>query len=670
MNRLQDESSPYLKQHATNPVDWFAWGDEAFAEAKRRDLPILLSIGYSTCHWCHVMEHESFEDQEVAAALNANFVCVKVDREERPDIDHIYMRVCQAMTGQGGWPLTIIMHPDKRPFFAGTYLPKKAVQGRMGLMELAANVARVWQTRRGELEEAAAEIVAAIAKENTANKGELSGAHTTGAFENFRQRYDAKCGGFGSRPKFPSFQNLIFLTRYAHFENNAEALAMVEKTMTEIIAGGISDQIGFGIHRYSTDPDWHLPHFEKMLYDQAMFILALAEIFQKTQKSLYRTALLRTFAFVEGQLKNPAGGYATAYDADSEGEEGKFYVFTYHELREILGEDELAFTVKHLSVRERGNFLDEATHEASPANIFHWIEKPTGGVSAAWPGETLFGEFEPIRAKIFAARAKRVAPGLDDKILTDLNGLWLAALARAALVTGDKGIAAAADAHFRFCAGLVSTEGETFHTRNARGAVAGILDDYAFLIFGFLEYYHWRRETPALLVASRLADTVLRAFAGEDGGFYFTAHGSSDLIARTREFFDGAIPSGNSVMVANLSRLYQLTAEKRYGDAAAALQALYAGFAAAVPTGCAFALAAFLAASRGSELVVSNPRADFSEWLAQMYEPGLAVAETSATLAEKFLYLKNYSASTEAYWLCRNFTCAMPVDSPAKIRLI
>lgn len=669
MNRLQYESSPYLKQHAANPVDWFPWGNEAFAEARRRDVPVFLSIGYSTCHWCHVMEHESFEDATVAAVLNRNFVCVKVDREERPDIDHIYMRVCQAMTGQGGWPLTILMHPDQRPFFAGTYLPKTAVQGRMGLMELAANVERVWQTRRGELEEAAAEIVEAIAKENTANKGELSHAHTARAFEIFRQRYDTKCGGFGSRPKFPSFQNLIFLTRYAHFENNAEALVMTEKTITEIIAGGVSDQIGFGIHRYSTDPDWHLPHFEKMLYDQAMFILALAELFQKTRKSLYRTALLRTFAFVERELKNPAGGYSTAYDADSEGEEGKFYVFTYHELMEILEEDELAFTVKHLSVRERGNFLDEATHEASPANIFHWIEKPTGGVSAEWPAEQLFAEFEPIRAKIFAARSKRVSPGLDDKVLTDINGLMLAALARAALVTEDEQISDAARMQYRFCAGLVSPGGETFHTRSARGTVAGNLDDYAFLILGILEYYQCSREAAALLNASRLADTALKKFAGEDGGFYFTAEDTNDLIARTREFFDGAIPSGNSAMVGNLSRLYQLTAETRYRDAAAALMALYAGFANAVPTSCAFALAAFAAISHGSELVVARPGAQLNGLIARTYSPGLAVAEANADLAEKFDYLRNYTANDETYWLCRNFTCALPVHSPADLRL-
>ena len=608
------------------------------------------------------MEHESFEDSEVAAALKEGFIAVKVDREERPDIDQIYMRVCQAMTGAGGWPLTIVMHPDKRPFYAGTYLSKRSAHGRMGLMELLANVTRVWQTQRAELENAAGEIVGAISQEDKIVKGAMSDTLLHKAFELFTQRFDQKCGGFGSKPKFPSFHNLIFLTRYAHIHNNAEALLMVEKTMVEIIAGGISDQIGFGIHRYSTDPDWHLPHFEKMLYDQAMFILALAEIFQKTKKSIYRVALERTLEFVERELKNPAGGYFTAYDADSEGEEGKFYVFAEHELRDFLDDDELRFLMRHLSVKERGNFFDESTHEPSPANIFHWVEKLTGGVSTDWDAAKVFDEFEPIRRKIFAAREKRVRPGLDDKTLTDLNGLYLAALSRSAFVLGDAKITNAAAALSGFLTGRIK-DGKIFHSENARGQIGGNLDDYAFVISGLLEYYQLARDAQALLNAVSLTQTAIAAFAGEDGGFYFAEASANDLITRTREFYDGAIPGGNSVMAANLWRLYQLTADTQYREAYDKLLALYAGFAEGVPTGCAYALAAYLQAQAGVELVVKKPAINLNTTLAERYQPGLAVIEADANLAAEFSYLKNYSGEKETYWLCRNFACETPVHS-------
>lgn len=665
VNRLQHEKSPYLKQHQSNPVDWYPWCDEAFAEAKRRDIPVFLSIGYSTCHWCHVMERESFEDHEVAALLNQDFIAIKVDREERPDIDQIYMRVCQAMTGHGGWPLTIVMHPDKRPFFSGTYLTKTSKHGRLGLMELLSNVTRVWQSQREELEGAAAEITAAVATEEIAAQRPMSTVLTDRAFETFRQRFDQKCGGFGSKPKFPSFHNLIFLTRYAHIRNNAEALAMVEKTMTEIIAGGISDQVGHGIHRYSTDTDWHLPHFEKMLYDQAMFMLALAEIFQKTQKPVYRAALEHTAQFIARELKNPSGGYSTAYDADSEGEEGKFYVFTYAELLDILSDEELRFLVLHLSVRERGNFFDESTHEPSPANILHWVEKPTGGVSPDWPAAKMFADFEPIRQKIFSAREKRIRPGLDDKVLTDINGLILAALSRAALVTADTQIAEAAAAQFRFIASRITSDGKTFHAENIRGKIPGNLDDYAFAAWGLLEYYQTSRENSALLAAIALTDTTLPEFAAADGGFYFAGKDAADadLIARTREFYDGAIPSGNSAMAANLARLYQLTADTQYREAFEKLMGVFAGIGESLPSGSAHALSAFLSLEAGAELVVAQPSPGFGEFLAQTYHPGLVVVQIGAEISEKISYLKNYAADQETYWLCKNFACELPVHA-------
>ncbi|MBV6494286.1 MAG: hypothetical protein LDLANPLL_02317 [Turneriella sp.] len=667
MNRLAKESSPYLKQHATNPVNWYPWCNEAFEEAQKRDIPVFLSIGYSTCHWCHVMAHESFEDTEVAQFLNENFIAVKVDREERPDIDQAYMHLCYAMTSQGGWPLTFILFPDKRPFFAGTYLTKYSKYGRLGLMELLRNVVAVWRNQRSALEAEANEVLGEIRGKNFEVAGKIDISHTTNAVNSFKKKFDEKHGGFGSKTKFPALHNLIFLTHYAHFFNDAHALKIVEKTIYEIIAGGIYDQIGFGIHRYSTDARWHLPHFEKMLYDQAMLILCLSELFQKTQNPLYKKIILRTIEFTQSTFKSPTGGYYTALDADSEHEEGKYYIFTYHELREILEAEEMDFLIKHLSIRERGNFYDEATGEETNANIFHWVEKPTGEISINWDALCDFEKFEPIRKKILAARNLRVKPHLDDKILTDTNGLYLAALSKAGQVLEDAKILNDAKDLAEFLISRAS-EGKLWHVENSREQIPGFLEDYAFCVWGLLEYYSVSQETKILLVAADITGFALQNFSGDDGGFFITAHNKKDeLVIRTRDFFDGALPTGNAVMLKNLLRFFQITSDSKYGDAFDKLLLLFAGFTAEIPTSCAYALSVYLLSQNTAELVIAKPPKEFFKILSKRYLPNLAVTTLDTKLQERFLYLKNYDNTKEAYWLCRNFTCSAPFASLSQL---
>ncbi|HRP69705.1 MAG TPA: thioredoxin domain-containing protein [Turneriella sp.] len=666
MNLLFKESSPYLKQHVNNPVHWQPWGEAAFEEAKRRDVPVFLSIGYSTCHWCHVMAHESFEDNEVASILNEHFVSVKVDREERPDIDQVYMHICYAMTGQGGWPLTFVLFPDKRPFFAGTYLTKTSMYGRLGLIELLKNVTAVWRNQRSALEAEASEALGEIRgkKLEVAGKAELS--HIKNAVAFFEKRFDAKHGGFSKKTKFPSFHNLIFLLRYSHFYNHEAALNMVEKTIYEISAGGIYDQIGFGIHRYSTEPTWHLPHFEKMLYDQALYIFTLAELYQKTKREFYRTQLLRTVQFVETTLACPERGYYTALDADTEHEEGKYYIFTYHELREILTDEELHFIVRHLTIQERGNFHDESTGEEVNANIFHWRENPTGGVSLNWDALPLFEQFEPIRQKILSARKKRTLPHLDNKILTDTNALYLAALAKAAFVLNDVALKKTAQSLAHFLLARIEN-GTLWHVKNNHGKIDGTLDDYAYTAWGLWEYYSLSRESASLLAATSLTDTLLGNFAA-DGGFYFTDNKKeTEFVIRTREFFDGALPTGNAVALDNLWRLFQTTNENKYRTAYDKLLALFGGFTAEIPTACAHALGVFMKTLVSKELVFTQESAALDAALASQYSPSLALVKATPELAAQFPYLNAYQSDSEKYWLCRNFACEAPVASVDKI---
>ena len=558
-NKLINEKSPYLLQHADNPVEWYPWGDEAFEKAKSEDKPIFLSIGYSTCHWCHVMAHESFEDPYVAKLMNEVFVSVKVDREERPDIDKIYMTICQLMTGSGGWPLTIIMTPDKKPFFAGTYFPKESRFGRTGLVDLVKRIKDLWNNERKQLVESSEKIIFALQDASTESPGRsLSDKVLKTTYSQLSGRYDNKNGGFGTAPKFPTPHNLLFLLRFWKRSGDKEALKMVEKTLESMRMGGIYDHIGFGFHRYSTDPNWLVPHFEKMIYDQALLTLAYLEAYQATSNEEFASTAKEIMTYILRDMTSQEGGFYSAEDADSEGEEGKFYVWSKEEIEEILGVEDAEGFSKIYNVNVNGNFLDEATRRKTKKNILHLT---TSSIEAQ------NNHIKSLRDKLFEAREKRVRPHKDDKILTDWNGLMIAAFAKAGYIFNDpKYVQSAKKAVAFIFDQMMSSEGRLLHRYREGGAdILAFVDDYAFLIWGLINLYETSFETQYLEKAIMLIEEQLKLFWDSSiGAFFFTAEDTESLLTRQKETYDGAIPSGNSVSMLNLLRLAQLTGNDDY----------------------------------------------------------------------------------------------------------
>ncbi len=558
-NKLITEKSPYLLQHAKNPVNWYPWGDEAFDKAKSEDKPIFLSIGYSTCHWCHVMAHESFEDSSVAKFMNETFVSIKVDREERPDIDKIYMTVCQLMTGSGGWPLTIVMTPDKKPFFAGTYFPKESRFGRIGIIDLIKRIDSLWKNERKQLLESSEKIIFALQDVNTESPGSsLTKGVLNSAYSQLSARFDKKNGGFGTSPKFPTPHNLLFLLRYWKRTGDENALAMVEKTLKQMRMGGIYDHIGFGFHRYSTDSDWLVPHFEKMLYDQALLTLAYLETYQATNKEEYATTAKEIMTYVLRDMTSKEGAFYSAEDADSEGEEGKFYVWSKMEIKETLGADKTENFSKLYDLSVDGNFLDEATKTKTGKNILHLQ------VGSTNPSNF---DFESARKQLFETREKRIRPHKDDKILTDWNGLMIAAFAKAGYILNEPKYIRSAKKAVNFILNqMKNSDGRLLHRYREGGAdILAFLDDYTFLIWGLINLYEATFDTFYLKKAVELSEEKLELFWDFSiGAFFFTAKDAESLLTRQKETYDGAIPSGNSVAMLNLLRLAQLTGNDNY----------------------------------------------------------------------------------------------------------
>ncbi|MCK9282120.1 MAG: thioredoxin domain-containing protein, partial [Melioribacteraceae bacterium] len=545
-NRLSKEKSPYLLQHANNPVDWYPWGEEAFNKASEEDKPIFLSIGYSTCHWCHVMERESFEDEEVATLINSIFIPIKVDREERPDIDNIYMSICQAMTGGGGWPLTILLTPDKKPFFTGTYFSKHSKHGRIGIIDLINNVQSAWKTKRNEIDKSADEITKYLDKSDDIDqKVILDKEILTKAYEFFEERFDKVNGGFGSHPKFPSPHNLVFLLRYHHLTGNKNALYIVEKTLSEMRKGGIYDQIGFGFHRYSTDSKWLLPHFEKMLYDQALLLNVYTELYQITKNDFYKSTAKEIVKYISRDMTSPDGGFYSAEDADSEGIEGKFYVWSENELNSLLTDAQFDFVKEHFNTSPEGNFHDESSHQNTGENILFLKNEFS-------PAEELV--FEPIRKILFAHRDKRIHPFKDDKILTDWNGLMITALAIAGRVFHNQFFISLAERAAKFVFdNLLNSDGKLLHRyRDGESSLDANIDDYSFFVSGLVELYQTTFKPAYLEHAIKLTNHAIDEFWDSDlGGFFFTGINSETILTRTKEYYDGAIPSGNSVFITN-----------------------------------------------------------------------------------------------------------------------
>ena len=567
-NRLIHEKSQYLLQHAYNPVDWYPWSEEAFEKAKAQDTPIFVSIGYSSCHWCHVMENESFDDDEVAKLLNSAFICIKVDREERPDLDNAYMAVCQAMGRNCGWPLNIIMTPDKKPFFAASYIPKNSRFGLVGIFDLVPQIEEIWKTRRSDLEILGNDIMRRIEILEKRTVGEELGKDVLDdAYEKFVLRFDEQNGGFGRAPKFPTPHNLLFLLRYWSRTREKTALTMAEKTLRAMRLGGIFDQVGFGFHRYSTDVEWLVPHFEKMLYDQALLALAYTEAFQATGARKFKVTAKEVLDYVLRNMVSPEGGFYTAEDADSEGEEGKFYVWTEKQIRETLPPEDADLAVRLFGVKALGNY-GEAVRKRNGANILHFAEPlEQVALESHLTLDELIVRLGRVRNLLFKAREKRVSPVKDDKVLVDWNGLMIAALARASCVFDKPKYLHAAVKAADFILDKMRYENGKLWHRYAKGeaAIEGFLDDYAFFVWGLLEVYEACFEEKYLYAAADLNKTMISLFwDNEHGGFYFTMKGRENVVPRRKEAYDGALPSGNSVALLNLLRLSLLNGDSRY----------------------------------------------------------------------------------------------------------
>jgi uncharacterized protein YyaL (SSP411 family) len=611
-NHLINEKSPYLIQHAHNPVDWHPWSDDTFMRAKMENKPVFLSIGYATCHWCHVMEKESFEDEEAAGYLNDTFVCIKVDREERPDIDAVYMAACQMLTGSGGWPLSIFMTPEKKPFFAATYLPKNSRSGRAGLIDICRQVKKIWTADKEKVENSAVGIAAQLGKAFAfAAADEPDTSLLDQAYQKIKPGFDPQHGGFDPAPKFPTPHRLLFLLRCYHRSGDSNALEMVTKTLTAMRLGGIWDHVGFGFHRYSTDARWLLPHFEKMLYDQALIATAYLEAYQITKDPLFAATADDIFTYVLRDMTAGEGAFYSAEDADSEGEEGKFYVWTTEEFRRILGDESAKRWETILRLSPEGNFTDEATRQKTGANILHltaplkkWAEKFN------LPEDRLEKEWVNIRDQLFHIREKRIHPLKDDKILTDWNGLMIAALALGARILNRSEYEKAARKAAGFILSKMRDEnGRLYHRfRDGELAVEAHAGDYAFLIHGLLSLYQTTYDLTFAEQAKMLQEKMIECFWDkENGGFYSTPNGSVELPVRPKELYDGAIPSANSVALFNLVFLSRLTGDPRWEERAQAQIRAFAGTLKSQPQAFTYFLCALDFVLRpGQEIIIAG----------------------------------------------------------------
>lgn len=685
-NRLIHEKSPYLLQHAYNPVDWYPWGEEAFRRAKEDNKPIFLSIGYSTCHWCHVMAHESFENPEVARLMNEVFISIKVDREERPDLDNIFMSVCQMMTGSGGWPLTIIMTTDKNPFFATTYIPKKTRLGRVGLMELIPRLKKLWKTQHDELISRANQITMAIKQQISEyiSIEELDETTLKLAYAHLAMRFDNVYGGFSSAPKFPTPHNLLFLLRYWKRTGKEKALEMVERTLEAIQFGGIKDHIGFGFHRYSTDNRWILPHFEKMLYDQALLGMTYTEAYQATGKEKYAKTAHEIFTYVLRDMTSEEGGFYSAEDADSEGEEGKFYLWTKNEIKNVLDREESDLAFEIFNIEEDGNFYEEATGKKKGKNILHLTESlKEFSSSRKIPEKELQKRMEEVRKKLYNYREGRIHPDKDDKILTDWNGLMIAALAKGARTLDERqyGEAAKRAADF-ILKNMRTSDGRLLHRyRDGQATIQAHVDDYAFLIWGLLELYEANFQVGYLRAIIELNKDLIDHYWDEDkGGFYFIADDAEEILVRQKSIYDGAVPSGNSVAMLDLLRLGRITANPDYEEKAAQIARTFSMNIKRSPSlHTQFMVAMDFWIGPSYEIVIiGNSRAkdtkEMLEALRKHFIPNKVVILKAAKskspeiirIAEFTKYQTSIDGKATAY-VCADYKCKMPTTDVSKM---
>lgn len=662
-NRLINEKSPYLIQHAYNPINWYPWGEEAFEDAKKEDKPIFLSIGYSTCHWCHVMAHESFEDENVAAILNKFFISIKLDREERPDVDSVYMTVCQALTGSGGWPLTIIMTPDQKPFFAGTYFPKTSRYGMPGLIEILESVAIQWKNSKEKLINSSDNILKELGKffVSESNDTKLSEKNLKNGYNQLLKSFDIKYGGFSPAPKFPTPHKLMFLLRYYKMYDETNALEMVETTLGSMYRGGLFDHIGYGFSRYSTDDKYLVPHFEKMLYDNALLVISYLEAYEITKNPLYKDISIKSLEYVFRELTSNEGGFYCAQDADSEGEEGKYYVFTPDEIKIILGEEDGNYFNEYYDITDEGNFEGKSIPNLIKNSNYNKKDE----------------KIDVLAQNILDYRNERYSLHKDDKILTSWNGLMIAALSKAYKVLEDEKYLEYAKKAIDFIYNnLVDSKGRLFaRYREKEAKYKAILDDYAFLTYGLIELYESSYEILYLKKAIDLTEAMIDLFFDEkNAGFFLYGKDSEKLIARPKELFDGAIPSGNSVAAYNLIRLARITGKSLFEEISKDVLDYIAGSIISEEINHSFFLiASSFALNKTKELICvikdESEKEKIKDTLSDMQAFNLTVIikneENSSELEELIPYTKDYTLKDNkaTYYLCEGNSCFPPTNN-------
>lgn len=673
-NRLKLETSPYLLQHSDNPVDWYPWSDEAFLLAKEEDKPILLSIGYSTCHWCHVMEKESFEDPEVAKLMNNSFVNIKVDREERPDIDNIYMAFTQMLTGHGGWPMTVIITPDKKPFFAGTYFPKNSRFGRIGMLELIPKVVEAWKSERKEILETSEEIIKKLLDSESSSSEKISETILDKAFMNFQNSFDSEFGGFGSQPKFPSAHNLVFLLYYAILKNNKTAKLMVEKTLNEMRDGGIYDQIGFGFHRYSTDKEWLLPHFEKMLYDNALLLWAYSFAYKELKKTEYKDVVNEIVSYLETKMLSKEFALYSAEDADSEGEEGKFYLWRKSEIDLILGNDSDIFCF-YYGIESNGNYYDEQTKVLNGNNIPNIIRsKREVSLKFNKSESEITDILEKSRLKLYKEREKRIKPSLDDKVLTDWNCLTISCLAKAGINTNNLNIISFAKSIYKFIENNLIKDKDIFHSYKAGvSKIDGFLDDYAYFIRASLDLFKATNNFYYLKIAVKYQNIVEQNFYSSTKQVYeFISKYSEKQIINPSDLYDGAIPSGNSISALNLIDLFNITGNIGYYEKLNLLKSSFASKVNSYPHIFSVFLMALIEEINNKKHIIclvrnEEEKAELTSKSDYKIENNIMIINEDEIeeISSLIPYVKGLKIINDkiTFFTCENFSCSLPSNN-------
>jgi uncharacterized protein len=669
-NNLIKETSPYLLQHAYNPVQWYSWGSEALNKAKQENKPIFLSIGYSACHWCHVMAHESFENEDIAEIMNEYFVNIKVDREERPDIDDIYQKVCQMTSGTGGWPLSVFLTPDQSPFYVGTYFPPLDSYGRPGFGSILRQLAQAWKEKPGNVQQAAENFVSALQKtESLLIESKLEKSILDEAAVNLLTIADMTNGGFGQAPKFPNASNLSFMLRYSKLSGIAKFQEFVFKTLTKMANGGLYDQIGGGFHRYSTDSRWLAPHFEKMLYDNALLPPVYAEAYQISKDPRYLEVIRDTLQYVIREMTSPEGGFYSAQDADSEGKEGKFYVWKKNEIQEILGKDTDIFCL-YYDVTDGGNFEGNTI-------LYNSMNLSSISFHFGKPESEIVQIINDSKKKLFTVRQNRLPPGRDDKIMTSWNSLMITAFVKGYKVTNDQKFFHSAENGIKFIEEKLTKNGELFHTyKDGQSKLRAYLDDYAYFVNALLDYFEINPLKKYLDLAIYYTNYMIDHFWDENqNNFFFTADNHEKLIIRTKNLYDLSLPSGNSVAAGVLLRLYHISQEKKYLDISIKIMTSISAMAAENPFGFGQLLnVLYTYLKKPLEITMINPiNNEIRDYLLKKFIPEsiLVTISRQEDLAKlnglQFFAGKEFDDSKTKVYICKDFTCSLPLETISEI---